>query len=242
MENLTKYAPLAARIAAWIFVAITPLLLITSSARLVINLPALYSYGFDRYDIPERTRIERHDLIAAGKQIRDYFNNNETDLIIRTYIGGVLTESLYNAREIHHMRDVKALVQGVYLVQTLTILYITIYTAAGFAIRRSDFWGALAQNTRRGGVLTLIIVVTTAVLALVGFNRLFLLFHIISFSNDFWMLDPRRDYLIAMFPQGFFFDATMLIALITTTAAGVCAVAPALIRRLAEKIRGRRAP
>ena len=100
-----------------------PLLLITSSVRFVINLPALYSYGFDRYDIAEYTRIERADLIAAGKQIRDYFNNNEENLIIRTYIGGVLTESLYNEREIHHMRDVKALVRGVYLVQMLVLMY-----------------------------------------------------------------------------------------------------------------------
>ena len=38
-------------------------------------------------------------------------------------------------------------------------------------------------------------------------------FHLISFTNDLWILDPRRDYLIMMFPQGFFFDSTMFIAM-----------------------------
>ena len=90
-------------VATALFTALVPLLLITSSVRFVINLPALYSYGFDRYDIAEYTRIERADLIAAGKQFRDYFNNDERDLIIRTYVGGVLVESLYNERELHHM-------------------------------------------------------------------------------------------------------------------------------------------
>jgi uncharacterized membrane protein len=32
-----------------------------------------------------------------------------------------------------------------------------------------------------------------------------------SFSNDLWLLDPSKDYLIMMFPQGFFFDAAVFI-------------------------------
>ena len=89
----------------------------------------------------------RGDLIAAGAKIRDYFNNDEEDLIIRTYVGGVLVESLYNEREIHHMRDVKALVRGVYLVQMLALLYIAVYIAVGFwlhgAATSGRRWGAM---------------------------------------------------------------------------------------------------
>ncbi len=217
-------------IAAALFVALIPLLLITSSVRFVINLPALYSYGFDKYGIAEYTRIERDDLISAGAQIRDYFNNDEENLIIRTFVGGVLVESLYNEREIHHMRDVKVLVRGVYLVQMLVGLYIAGYIAVGFGLRRSSFWQTLGRNASLGGKLTLALVVIVALLALIGFDRLFLLFHLISFSNDFWILDPRRDYLIAMFPQGFFFDATMLIASCTIASAAVLAAAPRIAR------------
>ena len=225
-------------IAAALFTALVPLLLITSSVRFVINLPALYSYGLDRYDIPEYTRIERRDLITAGKQIRDYFNNDERDLIIRAYVGGVLVESLYNEREIHHMRDVKALVRGVYLAQMLALLYMALYIAMGFWLRRADFWETLGRDVSRGGKLTLALVGVVGLLALVGFDRLFLLFHLVSFSNDFWMLDPRRDYLIAMFPQGFFFDATMLIAFCTIAAAAVLAAIPRVARIAARGWQG----
>ena len=158
MERIARIA------AAAIFVALIPLLLITSSVRFVINLPALYSYGFDRYNIAEYTRIERDDLIAAGRQFREYFNNDDEDLIIRTYVGGVLVESLYNAREIHHMRDVKALVRGVYLVQMLTLLYIAVYVAAGFALQRTEFWQPLGRDVSRGGKLTLVLVVVVGLL------------------------------------------------------------------------------
>ena len=220
--------------AAALFTALVPLLLITSSVRFVINLPALYSYGFDKYEIAEYTRIDRADLIAAGKRIRDYFNNDEENLIIRTYVGGVLAESLYNEREIHHMRDVKDLVRGVYLVQMLILLYMAAYIAVGFWLRRADFWETLGRDVSRGGKLTLALVVVVGLLALVAFNQLFLLFHLISFSNDFWMLDPRRDYLIAMFPQGFFFDATMFIAFCTIAAAAVLVAIPRIVRIIAR--------
>ena len=224
-------------IAAAIFVALVPLLLIASAVRFVINLPALYSYGFDRYDIAAYTSIERDDLISAGAQIRAYFNNDEEDLIIRTFVRGVLTESLYNEREIIHMRDVKALVRGVYLVQTLAALYIAAFTAVEFAIRRKRFLPLLARCVSGGGILTLALVGVVSVGALVGFDRLFLLFHLISFSNDFWQLDPRRDYLIAMFPQGFFFDATMLIAGCVIISAALCVAIPRIAMRLAANRR-----
>ena len=64
-------------------------------------------------------------------------------------MGGVLVESLYNEREIHHMRDVKALVRGVYLVQMLALLYIAVYIAVGFWLRRGDFWQTLGRDASR---------------------------------------------------------------------------------------------
>ena len=51
------------------------------------------------------------------------------------------------------------------------------------------------------------------IVAAVGFDALFLLFHRVSFANDFWQLDPRTDYLVLLFPQGFWFDATVWVAL-----------------------------
>ena len=44
---------------AVLFIALVPIFLIAVSVRWVINFPPLYSYGFDQYDIPSRTGIER---------------------------------------------------------------------------------------------------------------------------------------------------------------------------------------
>ena len=62
----------------------------------------------------------------------------------------------------------------------------------------------------------------------------------ISFTNDLWQLDPSRDYLIAIFPEGFFFDATMWIAGLTIAQA-VILTTPAALLRLRAAIQRKRA-
>jgi integral membrane protein (TIGR01906 family) len=52
--------------------------------------------------------------------------------------------------------------------------------------------------------------IVLALWAFFGFEQFFILFHLVSFSNQYWMLDPARDYLIRLFPEGFFYDAALL--------------------------------
>ena len=218
-------------LATVLFVAAVPVFLIAGSVRVVINAPALYSYGFDRYDIPAYTGIEREDLLEVAARIRAYFNDDSEYLIVPTTVRGVQVPSLYNEREILHMWDVKGLVRGVYAVHEAAGLYLLAFGAFGLALYRRPFLARLARYAGYGGGLTLGIVLLAGIGSLAGFDRLFLAFHLVSFANDLWQLDPRRDYLIAMFPQAFFFDATMLIAIATSVQALVLvAVAVALPR------------
>ena len=79
-------------------------------------------------------------------------------------------------------------------------------------------------------MLTISLTGMIGLFSLLGFDRLFLYFHLVSFSNDLWILDPSRDYLIAMFPQGFFFDATMLIAGLVVIQGLILAMLPRVLR------------
>lgn len=218
-------------VAIVLFVALMPVFLITSSVRAVINLPLLYSYGFDKYNIPFATAIERDELISAGRQIRDYFNNDEEFIKISVVRRGIYIDQLYNEREIIHMKDVKGLVKGVYNIQLISGLYMLAFAAVGFAILRRAFVRMLAKYVGFGGAFTLGLVLLVGLGAAVGFERLFIAFHEISFSNDFWLLDPSKDFLIAMFPESFFFDATMLIAGITIAGGLLLSIVPAVYLR-----------
>ena len=226
------YKKLLRLAAAALFVATVPLFLIATNVRWVINAPLLYSYGFDRHDSVERTGIERDELLYAAWQIRDYFNNDDEFITVSVIVGYSRVGSLFRTREVLHMRDVKTLVRGVYRVQELAAAYLAAFIVIGLIVRRRDFLPDLARLLVGGGGVTLALVALAGLGALVGFDRLFLAFHLISFTNDLWRLDPRTDYLIAMFPQGFFFDATMWIAGSTIVeAAGLVAAGLALRRR-----------
>ncbi len=203
-------------VAIALFIVLVPVFLITANVRLVINLPALYSYGYDRYEdeITRYMNIERDDYIDGGRQIRDYFNNDAEELDVRVVVGGIL-RSIYSEREVLHMSDVKDLVRGVYRLGELSALYLFAFAVAGMFFepwRRSLH--RTAWHMAMGGAVTLGLVVLVGLGALAGFERLFLAFHEVSFSNDLWQLNPRTDYLIAMFPEEFFFDATILIAML----------------------------
>ena len=60
-----------------------------------------------------------------------------------------------------------------------------------------------------GSVATMILMFFLALWAVSGFEQLFLLFHEVSFANQFWILDPSKDYLIMLFPGGFFYDVAL---------------------------------
>jgi integral membrane protein (TIGR01906 family) len=45
---------------------------------------------------------------------------------------------------------------------------------------------------------------------LFDFDQLFLKFHLLSFANELWQLNPASDYLIMLVPQGFQYDVASL--------------------------------
>lgn len=209
-----KGGTIAIRMLAVLFVIAVPLFLVANSVTWAVNEPRLYHYGFDKYDISRVTGIDDEGLVAAAREIRAYFNSASEPIDIRAEIYGE-ERALFNQREVLHMRDVKHLIWGVYVVDLVTAIYILGFVGVGFFIYRRLFTAYFMRCLLWGGVLTLTFVVGVGLAALVGFDSLFLLFHQLSFSNDFWKLDPSRDYLVMMFPQGFWFDATLFVALVT---------------------------
>jgi len=207
-----------------LFVIAVPLLLIAGSVAWAVNDSGLYRRGFVRYDIALYTGITAADLERIGSDLRRYFNSGQEPLHVRAAVFG-MERDLFNAREVAHMRDVKRLIWGTYAVAAVAGLYLLAATAAGFIRQGRAFIPALARRLLAGGLTTLGLIAAVGGFALVGFDTLFLLFHRISFANDLWQLNPRTDYLLLMFPLGFWFDATMRVAL--TAAAGAAALAMA---------------
>lgn len=199
------------QIASLVFFAIClPLFLISSNLRFTISEPYLYDYGFDEYNISEATGISDDQLKKAAKDLRHYFNSGEESAQIQVIKDGQPFD-LFNQRELLHLKDVKEIIKLFYLVQWITLAYIIIFIASGFVIQKRAFIIRISKGLLLGAVSTLALFAFMGIWALIDFDSIFLAFHHISFSNDLWILDPSRDYLIMMFPEEFFMDAALLL-------------------------------
>ena len=206
------------RIPETLFVLAIPLFILSASVAWAVNDEGLYRQGFDDYDISHRTGIPPDKLWVVGAEIRRYFNSSEEPLSVRARVYGE-ERDLFTPREVAHMRDVKVLIQRVYLVMQVAGAFLVAGIIGGIIWYRGSSPDRLSMLFHWGGWLTLALMMGVGFLALTGFDALFLKFHQIVFTNDLWLLDPRTDYLIILFPQGFWFDATMRVALTAVTAA-----------------------
>ena len=210
---------------------VLPIFLVSTNVFLIINSDFLYEYGFNKYNIDKYTGIEMNQLYLAADQIKDYFNNDEEYIVIEIDMYGERILNLYNNREILHMKDVKDLLRIVRYTQIVSFLILIVYSVVALFSYSNRKVFKLIKDLSLGAIFSLGVIFLIGALSVFGFDRLFLYFHLISFANDLWLLDPRHDYLIMMFPQGFFFDSTMIIAILTILECILISVIPIFSKR-----------
>ncbi len=201
----------------WLFFLCLPLLLISASTGGAANSLALYRYGFDKFGVSQTTGLSEAELEKTARGLIHYFNSSE-EYINLTVVKNGRTFTLFNEREVIHLKDVKGLFRLGYWIFLGSLLYALAY--AGFLLwLRERRW--LARGLLVGSGLTLGLMLVLGLSAMLNFDQFFLQFHLLSFSNEFWQLDPGQDYLIMLFPRGFWYDATLICAAATATGAAI---------------------
>jgi len=217
-----------------------PILLLTASTGWAVNSQWLYKYGFEKYNVSQTTGIAEVELEKAATGLISYFNWGDEHISLTVIKDGEPFE-LFNQREVVHLRDVKGLIRLDYWVLLGTLIYTLGYAGVSLFWRRKRYWRRLAWGVVRGSGITLALMLAIGLGILLNFDELFYQFHLLSFSNEFWQLDPTRDYLIMLFPGGFWYDATIFCALATASLAiilgGVAGGYLVFTRRRAKSLR-----
>ena len=197
-----------------IFAACLPVFLIAINVGYVSDSDWLYTYNWWRNGVSERTGLPVEELDSAADQIKEYFQNDAERLDVRVNTSrGVV--SLFDEREVLHMIDVKALFRSVADVSVWTGIVLAICAALGVLIRRSRFFASLSSWLRWCALFWGIAIAVVVAIAIIDFTWIFTQFHLLSFANDLWQLDPFRHYLLLLFPERFFLEATLFIAILT---------------------------
>jgi integral membrane protein (TIGR01906 family) len=192
----------------WLFACCLPVLLVTSTIGWEASEIRLYEYGFNKFEISLATGLDSQQLRTVAQRLIDYFNLRTDTAQVQVEKGGEKFD-LFNNRELIHLEDVKNLIQRDYWAERGAFLLMVIFALVLFFGFRSG-WRVPVRGLFWGGAVTLGLMAVLAVWAILGFDQFFILFHEVSFSNQYWMLNPATDYLIRLFTEGFFYDAAML--------------------------------
>ena len=217
-------------VGAAIFAIVLPLFLILFNTSYITNSEWLYDYGWWRNDIANRTGLPTEQLNRGADQIKYYFNNDEELLDLQVEYAGA-DVSLYKEREILHMIDVKALMKSVFAITNWSGVVLLFLLAVGLITLKQDVFPLLLRSLKWSAIGTGAFLVVFGGTAVIDFGWLFTQFHFLSFANDLWLLDPYNDYLIIMFPQQFFFEATLFIGLLTGVDFGLITFTARIARR-----------
>jgi integral membrane protein (TIGR01906 family) len=188
--------------------------------RFEFNFAPLYYWSLTQNDVPSITHIPLEDLRRSADGLIEYFNSG-TATPQNTVVKDGKSTPLFNERELIHLSDVKGLVRLDYSIQAVSLI-VLLLAIFGIALAGRDTgMNAVGTALHYGSVFPLLLAGMLITGSFVAFNELFTLFHVVSFDNPFWQLDPTRDHLIMMFPEPFWY-ASVVLALAGIVLTAVC--------------------
>jgi integral membrane protein (TIGR01906 family) len=195
-----------------------PVVLVLISVRLVMS-PMFLGYEYNRPDFPvDAYGITREERLTYGPLAIDYLLSDAGIEVLasQTFADGTL---LYTPLELQHMEDVKVVTRTAF--NLLVILLMLLGINAFFLLRSRNQWTrikAFWQGIFNGGLLTLGLIVTIVLGAIFAWDYFFVTFHRLFFADGTWVF-LYSDTLIRLFPERLWFDAALLIGLLTVAGA-----------------------
>jgi integral membrane protein (TIGR01906 family) len=209
---------------AWIVTILVPVALVLTAVR------AMFSPLFLRFEYntpgfpPDPIGFTQADRLRWSQYAVDYLVNSAGI----SYLGDLRFDDgrpQYNERELEHMVDVKNTVQAAFKVWYFSLAALLVL---GVWAWRGGWWAEFRHGLQRGGWLSIFLLGTIILLALLSFGVLFVAFHNVFFAPGTWTFE-YSDTLIRLFPERFWRDIFIYI--------GVLSIAGGLLLALGLKPR-----
>jgi integral membrane protein (TIGR01906 family) len=191
------------------FVLLLPLLIIGTSLRGLVTDRDFMLRGFEDNHVATTTGLDDAQLGRIADAFVAYFQGPRGQIQLQVTAFGQ-SRPLFNDREVAHMEDVQALIQFFLRMQVIAAAVVVLRIAVAAVFDRSPT--PLGRDMLWSTGLMVALIVLVGVLSLLDFDALWTRFHQIAFRNDLWQLDPNSDYLIMLFPEPFWFTATIRMA------------------------------
>lgn len=194
------------------------LFVIGSSVIITLNIKSIYYNDIDKLNIESMTYLSKEEIIENYNYLIDYnlsWNAGEFELpSLPSSTNGKI-----------HFEEVRDIFQSV---KILTIIMGAISIIGAIAqIRKRQF-----KFLRNASILIIIMPLLLAIPIAIDFNKCFIIFHEIMFSNDYWIFNPKIDPIINLLPEAFFMHMGVMILLIMV----VCSFILQLVYKKIKKL------
>ena len=180
-----------------------------------IFIPSFFMPFFDshyqRRNIAADVGVEHGELMRITEQLLLYMRGNRDDLVIYAQFTDGQTRQFFTDHvEIIHMVDVMDLYVLGFQIRNIAF-FTLIFIILAMALFKVPILLVMARCCREVIVVFLLLLIILTALIAWDFDSAFVMFHLIFFDNEYWLLDPTYSYLLRMVPINFFIEVSIFI-------------------------------
>ena len=116
--------------------------------------------------------------------------------------------SLFSENEMLHLNDVQGIVNTLKIIRWVgglaAVAGIGIAWFLGKKKGKTSILHEIWQGFAWASGILMAVALGICIWGFVDFESLFIQFHLVSFTNDLWLMDPLKDLMIALMPESFF--------------------------------------
>lgn len=176
------------------------ILIITGIIQFSVGFKQLYYYDIDYLDIPKISGYSKEEIKLNYDYLIDYnLSKDETDFEMPT-----IKSSKEGKIHFEEVRDIFQNINkifNVYFIISLVGIFINIKN------KNIEF-----LNITSKALISIPLILSLPII--INFERSFVIFHELMFSNDYWIFNPSLDPVITMLPETFFFHAGLMIIIL----------------------------
>ena len=176
------------------------LMIFTGAIYFTVAFKQLYYFDIEYLNISEKTGISSEEIKLNYDYMVDFnIKNNVEPFKLPT-----IKSSKEGAIHFEEVRDIFQIVKRTFYVSSIISII-----GSYFYIKDRKF-----NIFKEVSKLLIIIPIVVAIPLIINFQKSFVIFHEIMFSNDYWIFDPKLDPVINILPEEFFFHGGIIILFI----------------------------
>ncbi len=177
--------------------------LIFTAMQAVVFDESRFHRAYEKYDRYEYIGIAKEDLDEVTHELLEYMKGNREDIVMYADIQGE-RQMVFEEREQLHMVDVLKLFDAGFTIRNICALAAVLIFVLIILLYKKSAGKIIARGYLIGFGIFFVLLVVLGIAMIVDFSTLFTKFHLLLFDNDLWLLDPKEDIMIQMFPEEFF--------------------------------------